>query len=337
MLQSRARKFVNRTLNLPLSNNKFPGTLPVSMERHHLDLVMGRSQQFSMYTCSHKVDGERVFVGFVATKSDRIAFSVDRRFVFSPLKVDAIPDALFAGTLFDAELVTKGDRVYFVIFDCMSIHGHRVVGKNYLDRMELARMCVERLSPSSPLPVSYPQYQVPSKSTSNGTAAKINTNTWLCTKPLYRSVSACHLKLDLNFCTDGLVFTDCFQPYSTFRSIITSVFKWKPVHLCTLDFVIASRHTTYNHCSVPQWVQPFQCMYGDALLLTSCDRHLVVFSHVDVKDVDVVLGAVYECVFDHGKWRAIKARTDKCDPNSLETVVRTLKSIKDGIRQEDLS
>lgn len=102
---------------------KFPGPLPVSMERKDVPKVLDRD-----YLVCEKTDGHRFLFFCVRYQGLKIVALMDRKFEMYLLPIRRVPRALFQGTFCDAELALDKSslKLTLLVFDAMVVSGVRV-------------------------------------------------------------------------------------------------------------------------------------------------------------------------------------------------------------------
>ena len=132
---------------------------------------------------------------------------------------------------------------------------------------------------------------------------------------------------------DGLIFMKLLNPYSIFRSSMTNVLKWKPKEKITIDFFVKRR----NACDIMDFVKGMPFTYkiqeGNASLrvCTKSGRLLLISFAYCSED------GIWEFSWNGKLWHPEKQRHDKKGPNTIETVVKTIRSIGDALSIDDLS
>ena len=111
--------------------------------------------------------------------------------------------------------------------------------------------------------------------------------------------------------TDGLVFTPINEPIR--MGTHETLFKWKPRHLITVDFLVQRGHDLY------------------------------IQNRKELKQVGVLYpqyppykdGVILECSYGDLGWTPVKERPDKTYPNNQRTYERTVVNIREAIRLEE--
>ena len=72
--------FLNKVFKTTLK--KFPGTLPVSLNRKHLFELFGiHPDMYLEFTLSFKADGERFFIVFLCVSGEYLCVRINREFL----------------------------------------------------------------------------------------------------------------------------------------------------------------------------------------------------------------------------------------------------------------
>jgi len=303
---------------LKLNNRKFPGSMPVSLDRCHLPRIQGTLPgSYTEYAVSAKLDGDRYFMGLLAVNGDNILFLVNRKFeTFCKAGANFTHEDYFTGgTLFDAEIIGTD----IILFDCMTCCGHSVKHLSYLHRIELVRAFLQDCKGEL---VAHNAFEYPSNFQSYKMV--ITPSLVLHCKPVF---PMCHVKhVSSQWPDDGLIFTEVQVPYQPFRCSETAVLKWKPAHRMTIDFEIIARHRRFTLSD--EWPDRYKQHTGHK----SMRLGLSIVSHIDTEEEGIA-----ECFWDGIQWQVVQIRTDKVTPNTLDTGLRTLGSIQAGISMTDIT
>jgi len=169
-------------------------------------------------------------------------------------------------------------------------------------------------------------------------------------KKMYKSYAFVDILLtlgDLKHENDGLIFTPVNKPYVL--SSRSEIFKWKPPHLNTIDFLI--KKTDY-----PGVMGLFCNVTSQQMSILKKSRShdtmikILNFFVQDDLDEDKLNGKIGEFVLDENKevldlvdfsvekdgWTLHRIRTDKEQPNNIKIVLDTLDSIKNSLTQDIL-
>lgn len=306
-----ARVFVNSCLNLKLGNTKFPGAMPVSLDDTNLALVQGKAEQYTEYVVSSKLDGERFLLGLLEVDGVQHMFLVNRKFEVLYKQVDQlVKNDYFVGSLFDVEIIGSD----IILFDCITCCGNHVKHLSYLHRLEIVRAFLHDCRGSEVVPPvphtvrsNFKTYRVP-----------ITPTLVLNVKNVFPFTHVSNVQSQWS--NDGLIFTAVARPYEPFRTSETSILKWKPASKISIDFEVLPRNPHFK-LSV-QWPAAFQQMDGQQSLRLGTQ----IVSHINTHCTGIV-----ECVWKHNEWCVLGTRQDKVKANTLETGLRTLRSIQSNI------
>jgi len=300
---------------------RFPGPQPVGLSRSNVDLLLAGNRA---YMVGRQTDGVRVVLFFARLSGKPSLSYLDRKLqstdVFGPeqdVKSSAYSDALFDGTVLDAELCAGR----FVVFDCYAFAGRPCWDRNLLVRLRFAREAVA-LSCSSLLQL---KRMVP-----------------------FDQLAQFLQEPDQDGCPDdGLVFTPV-QDRVTFKSsqsCTTLKFKRPEDHTC--DFLVREvtdssqrKHgrafcgPTRTPPAPPSSQSPSAGFFVE--LWFTADR-LRLFAVVPwTLDEPPEFERIWEFRVSAGRWQPVRLRPDKRIPNFKATVLDTLRCLHDGVRLEEL-
>jgi len=188
-----------------VSDSRFPGPQPVSIERRHFPLLKRQP-----YFVCEKTDGVRYFL----VSTDEGVYLVNRAFKVEPVKMRVPKD-----TLFDGELVqTKTGKILFMIHDAVKVKGENLIKVPLDQRLEVARKAIKGIIKTAQAPFE------------------------IRVKTMYILGSE-NLPHSFEYETDGLVFTPINEPIR--MGTHETMFKWKPRHKITIDFEIRNGKELY--------------------------------------------------------------------------------------------
>lgn len=251
---------------------------------------------------------------------------------------------LLTDTLLDGELVVdkigpNQTKLKLLLFDCLVMDRVKVI--NYGLQRRLASIDGELIPSYLKFLKTYPD-------------AEMNLPFEIQLKDMVYSynLGAVLSKLDkLKHENDGLIFTSMSDPY-TFGTT-QQILKWKPPHENTVDFKIelrfpskmidGSKSSTPDYAVKPTF-QLFQHVKGD---------EYEAFDWLDMsdseweswKEADVQLdNSIVECAWHapsptdelEPTWHIKRIRNDKSTANHKSTVKRIIKSIKDGVEENEV-
>jgi hypothetical protein len=223
------------------------------------------------YVVCEKTDGVRhMLVCFEAPDGKKICALVNRAFQVTYTTLTVPRD-----TILDGELLGS----IFYVYDAVRIKGEDLRARPLTERLDKARAVAKVI-------LKQPKLQVKVKDMI----------------PLKDITS---LKLSEN--TDGIVFTPVNEPIR--MGTHETLFKWKPRHLNTVDFLVHGKHL---------------CIQERGQLIKVCE------SRVPCKD-----GSIVECEYRELGWTPVKERLDKTYPNNRRTYDRTIVNLRENIQLEE--
>lgn len=307
-------------------------SLPRSMVRR----VHGHYEQgYLEYALSYKVDGDRMYLGFLLVGGDFVSFTMGRDGRLKRIDMNLHP-AVYEGTLFDVELV-NGDT--FVVFDCARVYGNACNNEFYPTRLELARYLLRdattepACSPSCDvIPETRAMY--PSGCEHRGVVAGRFS---IVVKVLFYANMLRLMPTTWIYPTDGLIWTLVTSPFNKFGHDKRNCVKWKPVREITIDFVVEkdAGPLVFKNDSIPtRFTRKYRREAGRSYMLVDDNGTRVWFSCIEAS----VEPGVYECKWDISErvWSVKTRRLDKDRPNTLQTVLCTLVNMEEAITLEDL-
>lgn len=130
-----------------------PAPNPISMDKEHLQIVSDPRSKYGEYLVTPKADGTRYQLlltygrsDFVGGNTEPLALMIDRKMDCYPVRVEA-PDAAFAGTLIDGEIVMISGKPTFLVIDFVAAAGNCEFSKMSLDRrLAAAEKAVKSIS-----------------------------------------------------------------------------------------------------------------------------------------------------------------------------------------------
>lgn len=328
------------------------------------------------YCVTHKADGVRKLIvttpdsiwGFVPGTQDA-------NLIFKFLETDENNIAPFLeGFIFDGELLTKESRkdnhtcrYMFYIFDCLCENKQDIRNKNYMERMELALKFTEYpfieinsiFVDENESRVSFREFQMKDY--------KINQVIKFAVKGYLSLVSVEHFfetmrlmflqQNDLLFKQDGFMFiplNTCYNPYDEisplplsytdalmfrnapsifYRSLLSypDICKWKPVELRSIDFIVEKKGKQVQ----------LKAIEGNNLKIFDGTQSYPLSNRIDIEHPivqNLVPNSIVEFYWDAKRQllTPTRIRTDKPQPNKLQTANIIWKNIFKGIDQETL-
>lgn len=309
-IRQRVKKAVLRACK-GFTRQNFPGSQPVSLDRHNLDQLR---DEMPDYRATYKSDGVRYLLASI----DGQNYVVDRKFEVRQVNVTLVgrDGQKLTNTLLDGELVKEeinGEvSLNFLIFDIVMFEDF-FLGENTWDtRMDYVWKGIiafrEMWMKERPEMFKDDQFRVSPK------------NQWPLTDldKLEEYVAS-----DVHHETDGIIFTPLSMTY--IYGQCPQILKWKPINMNSVDFigmwhgdhlylgVRLSHENTKEYEDIP--ISLFTGTYPDGYL----------------ESLD---GAIIECAYDEAShaWFPMRKRTDKETPNAyFPTFVGVWQSIEDNI------
>ena len=171
---------------------------------------------------AEKFDGERslLFVihkfifHFFKISDNGNVYLIDRKSNVKHSSFTVTGDSKTKGSIFDVEICCFGIQKTIFVFDILFYNGLDIRGnKKYLLKKRLD--LIDQLLPSF---------------------NSFNINHKILSKPYYNTISEITNEYP-DIIKDGLIFTPLDEPYSM-KTKWTSLFKWKPIELQTIDFYV---------------------------------------------------------------------------------------------------
>lgn len=314
---------------------RFPGTMPMTLSRRHLDMVCGND-----YVCLEKSDGTRYMLFAISTH----VFFIDRRSKVYP--VDPNPEILTQGfsgrqdnTILDGELTYNmiTNQYEYLIYDAVAIDGDlSIASKGFRERMQAAETFVAAPRAWAPFYAGLLRLRIKDFHERNqirnlfDRIRKDPSGNYIYVNNDRRDGPLCNLN-------DGAIFVPVKLPYHVKNS--TTLLKWKPPHLNSVDFQMLLTPTTDSKRKEPS-VRVTLAYKGDGQ-----DMQHLREVHIPHKirrhwaaDLKKYHNTVAEFAYDRGagEWRYIRQREDKEIPNFSNTIISTLETIAESVEREEL-
>ncbi|MCJ1440152.1 MAG: Dcp1p-Dcp2p decapping enzyme complex alpha subunit [Stictis urceolatum] len=325
-------------------NTRFPGAQPVSFGARHLSEL----QKQDYFVCE-KSDGVRCLMYLTNDGESEVTYLIDRKNDYYwvsglhfPLENDE--RAFNTNTLVDGELVNDREpngsiQLRYLVFDCLAIAGKPMLERP-LDK-RLAYFRVHIYSPFSALYKKYPQereflpFDVQFKGMEKAYGIEMILRQTLPNLP---------------HGSDGLIFTCVRTPYHFGTD--PHILKWKPANENSIDFRLKLEFALEDPESEDEREGITEPYINYATQPTF--RLLVVGDggkalpwgemHVDEADWQKLTELeeplderITECYQDEQhRWRWMRFRDDKTDPNHISTVESVIESIEDRIGEREL-
>ena len=314
--------------------NSFPGNLPISLQRSHLfKLAFG-------YVIGLKADGARSFI-FIAQGH---IFQIQRNMQITFIGLTSTKDLY----LFDGEVIESLDLI--LLFDTIIFMGKNVIRVDITKRNEMARQFLSSFGIIIENNNSFwEKKRLPSNFETKVLFVNGSRGWKLQSKPLF---SYYHLKevwekrFTLPYSVDGIIFSRKWNAYQPFRQDPMSLIKWKELQEITIDFLLlvydnGDDKEMKRLCDTTSKLSMYQEKNGNVLLSTTAltDARPIYFSFATFNHQIVYeyANVIVECAWDKNdnNWKFVKVRHDKTTPNTLPTVIETLKNIADPIDIKD--
>ncbi|ELA42391.1 uncharacterized protein VICG_00490 [Vittaforma corneae ATCC 50505] len=324
--QTRSRELLDalRTvLELQDEIKEFIGSHPVTLSQEAIEYLLNED-----YLVCEKTDGIRVmlfvFEGFI--------YFYDRKNRF--YQTDLLFNAPYI-FLFDGEMyLEKGrnDKYIFSMFDCLIYDSRSRIHSDLNKRLWYC----------------FQFEKIVQKGFIKRKNDSILKSFYIAGKPMYKSYSFPQILDSISKLlheNDGLIFTPVNEPYLLCAR--SKIFKWKPPHLNTIDFLIKK---TINSgilslfCNVSgQQMDILEKMnFRDTFVFFD-----FYFTDDETIDLDNKIGEftfdfekevinIDDLTLQTGGWCLHRIRSDKNTPNNIKIVLDTFDSLKESVKEEDL-
>ncbi len=252
------------------------------------------------YFFSEKNDGTRMVLLYLNGK----CYSIIRSFKISNFNLKIYPD-INTGIVFllDGEYYEQENT--YIIHDAVNIYGEQIKNQDLINRLDKIRKMLAEISFSG---------------------SKILLKTY------HRDITSL-IENKSEYKNDGIIFTPIYEKVG--HNTQLNLYKWKPVDLCTFDFVI----TTGNDGILAlvqkngELIKYAQASAGSIEEKNFLNKLSNLEGYCNFKN-----GVVVECKYniDENSYEPIKIRYDKTYPNGDFTVKKTLFNIEENITLEEL-
>jgi len=284
------------------SRDYFPGPQPVSIERRHFQILKSGN-----YVVCEKTDGERHMLVAIMFEGKKKCVLVNRSFKMVEVPINLRKSA-FEGTILDGELYENT----LMIYDAVRVAGKSVWNANLHARMDAVKDLLKGLisMKSDPYKLKCKRFH-----------AMEDFKSFMC--DYLPTVTQNQ---------DGLVFTPVDEPIRL--GTHERLFKWKPVHLNTVDFQLKWEPSRENpgfkrgRSTWRLYVQEKGKLYYESEIPEGkFDRSWM--------EEDAIVECEYVTWEQPHWWRPIKRRHDKDYPNNRRTFYRTIFNLKEAIQMEE--
>jgi hypothetical protein len=307
----------NQNISMHDSKYNFPGAMPVSLSRLHIEQL-----QTKEYFISEKADGTRYFFFLY----QRGVFLIDRKFDFFEVHgFDSLNDRLPNKTLLDGEIVNDlgAKRPKYIAFDLIELNGENVGREATWKRLEKIRDFVvifRGLAQKSPFP-----FEILGKSF----LPKKNILT------LFHRINGSVYRDDKrHYLCDGVLFTPSDQPYKARANL--DLLKWKFLDRQSIDFYVefGKNDVLQLYCEAENGSRAMCCRVP----FDPTEHNELVRALQRKKDLMQQTNVVAEFIFDvhMGTWKFHCVRTDKNKANHTTIAFDTMESIAQNITKEEL-
>lgn len=284
------------------SRDYFPGPQPVSIERRHFQILKSGN-----YVVCEKTDGERHMLVAIMFEGKKKCVLVNRSFKMVEVPIN-LKKSAFEGTILDGELYENT----LMIYDAVRVAGKSVWNENLHTRMDAVKALLKGLisMKSDPYKLKCKRFH-----------AMEDFKSFMC--DYLPTVTQNQ---------DGLVFTPVDEPIRL--GTHERLFKWKPVHLNTVDFQLKWEPSRENpgfkrgRSTWRLYVQEKGKLYYESEIPEGkFDRSWM--------EEDAIVECEYVTWEQPHWWRPIKRRHDKDYPNNRRTFYRTIFNLKEAIQMEE--
>lgn len=238
----------------------------------------------------------------------------------------------YPNTLIDGELVNSD---LFVVFDIIIFNGNNIENENLIERLQMLEQFVDQYSQTqSSIKIIRKEFQLVINNEFKITEGDKTKIEYITDVPIYRAANKIIKKVNkLPYPTDGLIFTPIKKPY-----LNSHIYKWKPPHLVTIDFLIQKRKENKNiteyylfvGCNKFIWNKlietngyklpneystmfPFVNDSSNYFPILFYPNYSITIVNNDIKKFNIHDNTIIELAFDkqNGKWVFIKNREDK--------------------------
>lgn len=314
---------------------RFPGTMPMTLSRRHLDLVCQND-----YVCLEKSDGTRYMLFAISTH----VFLIDRRNKIYPIEPN--PEILSPGftnrqdnTILDGELTFNliTNQQEYLIYDVVAIDGDlSIASKGFRERMQAAEAYVAGPRVWVPFCAGLLRLRIKDFYERNQIRQlfdhikKDPSGNYIYFNNDRRDGPLCNLN-------DGAIFVPVQLGYHIRNS--TTLLKWKPPHLNSVDFQMQLTPSTDAKRKEPT-VRVMLAYKGDGNEMQKLREVYIPYKirRKWASNIEKYHNSIAEFAYDRGagEWRYIRQREDKEIPNFSTTIINTLETIAEAVEREEL-
>ena len=304
------------------SRSHFPGSNPVSLERHNIDDLAAKD-----YVVGLKADGVRYILFLTMARGEHVALMINRANVMYEVEVWGNAEYFERGTILDGELVHNG-TLAFIVFDAIAVKGERTSQVCYRERLHVIHNMLLLMSDLSDDTVER-MVDEEDKIVARNNLNQLILSPKTCVSK--RSIEELwNQRASSSHHTDGLIFTsntDAITP-GTSRSIL----KWKPCHSVDLLVRRAERGE----------VRVFANNNGDDGLMEVTHRigphriDVVANELLELVTRDEVVEFIIDPAENGVRLLADRQRFDRTSANTVKTALATIQNAFDNIEVEEL-
>lgn len=334
-LQTHFGKLVAEATQRKEALHRFPGTMPLTLSRRHLDMVSKND-----YVMLEKSDGTRYML--LAVKE--YVLLIDRRFRF--YAIDPNPAIMSKGfvdaqenTVLDGELTYNfiTQQYDYLIYDAISIDGDlSVAQRGFRERMQAAEVFVAAPRLWAPFCSGLLRLRIKDYYEKKDIR---NLFSRLKKKPKGHYLYVNDDRRDGALCNenDGIIFAPVGMPYQVKNC--PALLKWKPPALNSIDFLLQLERTVNNRRNNEPSVRAHIAFRGERGNIRL--REVYFSSKLRAEwaaNFDKYNNSIVELSYDRlaGEWRYIRQREDKDSPNFASTVVDTMETIAESMERDEL-
>lgn len=315
--------------------SRFPGTMPVTLSRRHLDMVCGND-----YVCLEKSDGTRYMLLAITTH----VLLIDRR--MKVYVVEPNPQIMGKGFLEPQEnTILDGELTYnlitrnweYLIYDAVVIDNElSIASLGFRQRMQAAEAYVAGPRLWAPFCAGLLRLRIKDFYERNQIRRLFER---IRKDPSGKYIYFNNDRRDGILCNenDGVIFAPVKLGYQLKNS--NALLKWKPPHLNSVDFQLQLSRITDQRRKEPS-VRVVVAYKGDGPGMQPL-REVYVPHKIRSKwaaNFDTYNNSIAEFAYDRGagEWRYIRQREDKDIPNFQNTIISTIETIAESIEREEM-
>lgn len=314
---------------LPQHIKHFPGANPMSIEQSDFERLKNDD-----FLAALKTDGVRYILLLTCkpNSSDPIAIMIDRAKNMYEIEIWANEDFFTHGTLMDGELVWENDMLVYITFDVMLAKGVQCSHLSYRERLQILHNTILCVSSSHSDESIESMISEESKLLARNNEYNLSVIPKKCVpkaqlKTLWEERTGCCHR------NDGIIFTLNNSGVETGTS--PSVLKWKPAHSIDIYLdrhaddswkILCNTNTSNELIDISSSVSDLQVQLVENKLIETIEQRFpcIVECVITVRD-GTTLVLVPE-----------RERSDKVAPNSLKTIIATIRNELENISSADL-